>query len=117
MEELSLMESIAAHFGEVLVGVILTIFGFAFQSWAKSLRVATDRILTKLEGLVIEFHNHRVDIENRVTRVETKVDLEAMERREARAAFREMQDQRIDALERRHERDVSALERKAGSNE
>jgi len=60
------------------------VFGFAFQSWAKSLRNSTDRILSKLEGLIIEFHNHRVDIENRVTRVETKVDIEALERREER---------------------------------
>jgi hypothetical protein len=86
MEEFTLMEVFAAYFGEMLVGAILMIFGFIFQSWAKGLRSNTDRILSKLEGLVIEFHNHRVDIENRVTRVETKVDIDSLERREARLA-------------------------------
>lgn len=108
MEEYTLMEAIAEHLGEVIVGAILMVFGFAFQSWAKSLRSSTDRILHKLEGLVVEFHNHRVDIENRVTRVETKVDIEALERRESR----KQQNIRLDDLERRHERDVSELSRR-----
>lgn len=86
MDQIPLTEVLAAYFGEILVSSILMIFGFAFQSWAKNLRTSTDRILSKLEGLVVEFHNHRVDIENRVTRVETKVDIEALERREARLA-------------------------------
>jgi len=86
MEELTLMEVVAAFAGEILVGSILMVMGFIFQSWAKGLRSNTDRILQKLEGLVIEFHNHRVDIENRVTRVETKVDIDSLERREARLA-------------------------------
>lgn len=86
MEEHNLMEVFAAYFGEILVGGILMVIGFIFQSWAKGLRSSTDRILQKLEGLVIEFHNHRVDIENRVTRVETKVDIDSLERREARLA-------------------------------
>ena len=91
MEEYTLMEVFAAYFGEILVGTVLMVFGFAFQSWAKSLRSSTERaentalrILAKLEGLVIEFHNHRVDIENRVTRVETKVDIDRLERHQSR---------------------------------
>jgi len=86
MEEFTLMDVFAQYLGEMFVGAILLIFSFMFQSWAKGLRSNTDRILQKLEGLVVEFHNHRVDIENRVTRVETKVDIEALERREARLA-------------------------------
>lgn len=95
MEEYTLMDVFAAHLGEVIVGVVLLVFGWAFQTWAKNLKTSseqwgaqlqrsTDRILTKLEGLVKEFHDHRVDIENRVTRVETKVDIDRIERREAR---------------------------------
>lgn len=95
MGEITLSQILAQYFGEIFVGIILMIFGFGFQSWAKSLRISTDRILSKLEGLVIEFHNHRVDIENRVTRVETKVDVERLERHEARQR----------AAERRLERD------------
>lgn len=96
MDEFTLMESIAAHFGEFIVGIVLLVFGWAFQSWAKNLKASSeqwgqqlqrnsDRILSKLEGLAVEFHNHRVDIENRVTRVETKVDIEREERHAERA--------------------------------
>lgn len=86
MEGATLMDVFAAYFGELFVGGILMIFGFMFQNWARSMRSQSDRILSKLEGLVIEFHNHRVDIENRVTRVETKVDIDRIERHEARVA-------------------------------
>lgn len=78
------MDVFAAYFGELFVGLLLMVFGILFQNWARSMRTQTDRILSKLEGLVIEFHNHRVDIENRVTRVETKVDIDRLERHEAR---------------------------------
>lgn len=78
------MEVFAAYFGELFVGLILMVFGFTFQNSARAMRAQNDRILSKLEGLVIEFHNHRVDIENRVTRVETKVDIDMLDRHEAR---------------------------------
>lgn len=94
MDGFTLSDVFAQYFGEILVGGVLMVFGFAFQSWAKGLRISTDRILEKLEGLVVEFHNHRVDIENRVTRVETKVDIDRLERREAREALRAEREQR-----------------------
>jgi hypothetical protein len=86
MDKPTLIDFVSTFGIEMIVGGMLMIFGFVFSNWARSLRNSTDRILSKLEGLVVEFHHHRVDIENRVTRVETKVDIEAAERREHRAA-------------------------------
>lgn len=70
------MESfLSSYFGEMLVAGVLAMFGWGFKSWSSSIKQATDSILTGLKHLQNEFHQHRVDVERRVTRVETKVDI------------------------------------------
>lgn len=70
------MESLfSSYFGEILVAGVLALFGWAFKSWSTSIKQATADILNLQKELQREFHQHRVDVERRVTRVETKVDL------------------------------------------
>lgn len=70
------MESFFAdHLGELLMSMVLGAFAWAFRSWSFGISRATDKIITELKGLTREFHQHRIDVERRVTRVETKVDL------------------------------------------
>lgn len=66
---------IVSYFGELLVGGVLMMLAWAFKSWSTSIKEATNSILSKLDYLTKEFHQHRIDIERRVTRVETKVDI------------------------------------------
>ena len=63
--------------GELIVGVVLLIFAWAFGTWAKRLdNIAKmgDKIMVELKGLSKEFHEHRIQTENRVTKVETEVE-------------------------------------------
>ncbi len=64
----------AEHVGELIVGLVLVVFAFAFRNWASTINRTSDKILQKLEALATEFHRHRLETENRVTRCETKVD-------------------------------------------
>lgn len=66
---------VASHFGEIIVGSVLSLLAWSFRSWSAALKETTTKILNKLEYLTQEFHQHKVDVERRVTRVETKVDL------------------------------------------
>ena len=63
------------HLGELLVGVVLMLLAWGFKAWSVSIKEATITILDKLDYLTKEFHQHRIDIERRVTRVETKVNV------------------------------------------
>lgn len=65
---------VANHLGEMMVSLVLGALAIAFRAWSTSIKEATNTILDKLDYLTKEFHQHRVDIERRVTRVETKVD-------------------------------------------
>lgn len=62
------------YIGEIVVGLILIIFGFAFRGWATAIKDSTSTILQSLEKLAKEFHEHVIKTENRVTKVETKMD-------------------------------------------
>jgi hypothetical protein len=63
------------HLGEIIVGIVMSLVAWGFRSWSQALKETTTKILTKLEYLTQEFHAHKVDVERRVTRVETKVDI------------------------------------------
>jgi hypothetical protein len=67
---------------EILVGLVLGGFAWAFKSWAHIVKESSNIILEKLETLYIEFHAHRLDTEKRITRNETLLD--NMERRMTR---------------------------------
>lgn len=70
-----MIEAWIADWGsQIFVGVVLIVFGAAFRSWSATLKGVSDKILSKLEYLSHEFHEHRVDVEKRVTRVETQVE-------------------------------------------
>ena len=63
--------------GELIVGVVLLIFAWAFGTWAKrldSIAKVGDKIMVELKSLSKEFHEHRIQTENRVTKVETEVE-------------------------------------------
>lgn len=62
------------HIGELMVGMVLAVFGYAFKSWSRAITDSTAKIIAELKGLSTEFHKHRIDVERRVTRIETKVD-------------------------------------------
>lgn len=65
---------IAEYGSQLVIGLILIVFGAAFKSWSTTLKDVTEKILGKLDYLTKEFHQHRVDVEKRVTRVETQVE-------------------------------------------
>jgi UDP-glucose 6-dehydrogenase len=62
------------HLGELMVGMVLAVFGFAFKSWSRAISESTTKIINELKNLSAEFHKHRIEVERRVTRIETKVD-------------------------------------------
>ncbi len=61
--------------GEIVVGAVLGLLALSFRRWADTLERTTNSILAKLSDLQRDFNQHRVEVERRVTRVETKVDL------------------------------------------
>lgn len=63
------------HLGEIIVGVVLGLLTLSFRNWSQTLERTTNSILNKLADLQRDFNQHRVDVERRVTRVETKLDL------------------------------------------
>lgn len=73
---------------EIIVGLILVGFSWAFKNWATTIRSSTQRILEKLEKLALELHEHRIDQEKRVTKLETEVHEVLIEVRERRIARR-----------------------------
>ena len=58
---------------EIMIGIVLIFFAWAFKSLSKSLEDAPNKILEKLDGLTNEFHETRLQVEKRVTKVETEV--------------------------------------------
>lgn len=57
------------HLGELLVGIVLSVFGFAFKSWSRAITESTGKIITELKNLSKEFHEHRVQVERRGARI------------------------------------------------
>ena len=71
-----LMEQFLANYiGELAVTTVLALLAWSFRSWSSTLEKTTDKILNKLADLQRDFNQHRVDVERRVTRVETKIDI------------------------------------------
>lgn len=68
-----MQELLLQHAGEFAMSVVLLVFGYAFKGWSDTLKASTDKILTKMEKLIAEFHQHRIETERRVTRVETMI--------------------------------------------
>ena len=64
---------VADHFAEAMISTVLGLLIWAFKSWSGSVNLATDAILAKLDRLTSEVYKSRVEIEGRVTKVETEV--------------------------------------------
>lgn len=74
------MENLLVEYiGEIIVGVVLALLSLSFRNWSATLERTTNSILSKLAELQRDFNQHRVEVERRVTRVETKVDLVHLE--------------------------------------
>jgi hypothetical protein len=67
------------HFGELMIGMVLAVFGAGFRNWSSAIKESTRQIIGELKLLAKEFQSHRIEIEKRVTRVETRI--ENMERK------------------------------------
>lgn len=65
----------AAYIGEMALAIIAGLVAWGFKSWSSQLKDSTNRILDMLESLTADFHDHKMEVERRVTRIETKVDI------------------------------------------
>lgn len=59
---------------DIIVGLILLGFAKSFSNWGKTVENSSAEIISKLNSLTKEVHDNMVRTENRVTRVETKVE-------------------------------------------
>ena len=58
---------------EIIIGTILAGFAWAFRAWASTIRETSERILERLEALGSEFHQHRLNNAERLTRCEAEI--------------------------------------------
>lgn len=66
--------NVTSYFSELMVGLVLLGFAAAFRNWSTTVRESTEKILEEMKNLAQEFHIHKLQQENRVTRIETEVD-------------------------------------------
>lgn len=59
---------------EIIVGLTIGGFAWAFKSWSATLERSSERIIEKLDKLAMTFQEHRLVVEKRVTRIETEVE-------------------------------------------
>ena len=64
------MDLVYEHFGELIVGLVLFVFGWGFNSWSKALQKTSREFAT----MVVEFQRFRLESEKRLTRIETQLD-------------------------------------------
>ena len=58
---------------EILVGIVLGGFAWAFKGWSAAIERASEKILERLDRLTATFQEHRLLVEKRVTKVETEI--------------------------------------------
>jgi len=75
------MDFLTEHAGEMIVGLVLGMFGLSFRSWAQALihwkatvEKSTDRVLNTIESLSNDYRSHKLESERRLTRMEAKVE-------------------------------------------
>ena len=59
---------------ELIVGVVLGGFAWAFKGWSAAIERASEKILERLDRLTSTFQEHRLLVEKRVTKVETEIE-------------------------------------------
>jgi hypothetical protein len=67
------MEEILNHFPELMLGIVLGGFAWAFKNWSGTIERTSDKIIGKMELLTTAFNEYRIRTENRVTKVEAQV--------------------------------------------
>lgn len=75
-----MQDLILNHLGELVVGIVLTVFGFGFRSWSNTISESTRTIIAELKTVSRDLHNLRIETERRVTRVETKLEIALKDR-------------------------------------
>ena len=58
---------------EVVVGIVMGGFAWAFRAWASTIRETSERILERIDELTRELHTHRLNNAERLTRVESEI--------------------------------------------
>jgi hypothetical protein len=58
----SMVELLTDHFGEIVVGFVLSIFAWSFRSWSDTVK-----------RVAAEFSAFRLDMERRLVKLETKM--------------------------------------------
>jgi len=67
------VELLNEHFGEIIAGLVLVVFGWGFTSWSTTLSNSTTDIISKFTGFINDYHKHKLESERRLTRMETQV--------------------------------------------
>ena len=68
------MELLNEHFGELVVGIVLAVFGWGFTSWSQTLSRSTKDIIARFSNFMMDYHNHKIESERRITKLETQVE-------------------------------------------
>jgi hypothetical protein len=59
---------------ELIIGLVLGGFAWAFKGWSTAIERASEKILERLDRLTSTFQEHRLLVEKRVTKVETEIE-------------------------------------------
>ena len=62
------------HLFEIGVSVFLAVLGWSFKNWSGAIERTSKEVLGKLDKVYQEFHNHRIEVEHRVTKVEAQIE-------------------------------------------
>ena len=65
---------LSKYLGELLIGLALIVFGWAFSNWAGTLKETSKEVLSQLRLLLKEFHEFKLSVEHRVRGVEKDVE-------------------------------------------
>lgn len=74
MDELQAAIEWSGFVPEIIVGIILIGFARSFGNWSQSIKESSVKILDKLEKLVVELHQLRIDYERKTTKLDTEVN-------------------------------------------
>lgn len=75
------------YFSEIIIGAMLTVFGAFLRYWFQGVTKELDKILEKLDVLVGDFHDHKVDDAKQFGRLNADVNniYKTMDRRNPRS--------------------------------
>ena len=68
------LQAILDHAFEIGISIFLAVLGWSFGNWSTAIKDSSEKIMRRLDDLYKEFHEHKLHVEHRVTKVEAKVD-------------------------------------------